>query len=149
MRFMEKYGGNVAGFFWNAGTALQFVFGLIAQSPREIASAIFNILSPCSYLFFGHTNRGVIAGGIFGSIGTAFAVYPGIVNGEIGTIFGLIVFCCLVSLSIFSVSLTQKFAHTSNSFLRLTLGHPRRLNGLGSFFLSRLPIIFENITHDR
>src|SRR5277367_6841527 len=84
--FMAKYGANVGGFFWNAGTALQFIFGMIAASPREIASSVFNVASPCSFLFCGHWNWGVVMGGVFGTIGTFLAVYPQLISGEAGSI---------------------------------------------------------------
>ena len=149
MRFMEKYGANVAGFFWNAGTALQFFFGIVAQSPREIASALFNVASPCSFLLFGHTNLGVVSGGVLGFVGTVLAVYPGLVDGEAGTIFGLAVFAVLISLSVSSAPLTRRFAQSPRAFLRHTLGRQRRVSGLGSFFFTRMPIIYENIVHGR
>ena len=148
-KFMEKYGANVAGFFWNAGTALQFVFGIIAQSPREIASSIFNVASPCSFLLFGHRNTGVALGGILGIIGTFLAVEPQIRAGEPGSCFGFAAFCFFVSFSIFSPQLARRYTHARNPILRQTLGHPRRLAGLGPFFCTRLPIIYECVTHSR
>jgi len=149
VKFMEKYGGNVAGFFWNAGTSLQFFFGLAALSPREILSAAFNVASPCSYLLFGHKNWGVVLGGICGMIGTFLAVYQGVMNSEPAAIFGVAVFCGFVSLGIFSAPLTRRFERARSAFLRATLGCPRRLNGLGIFMLVRLPIIYESILHGR
>ncbi|HUY68498.1 MAG TPA: hypothetical protein VMV79_04275 [Alphaproteobacteria bacterium] len=149
LAFMEKYGGNVAGFFWNAGTALQLVFGLAALSPREIVSACVNFASPASYLLFGHRNWGVAVGGILGIIGTFLAVYPQIAAGEAGSIFGFCAFCLCVSMSIFSAPLTHRFRHAGRKILRETFGHPRRLSGLGSFFFTRLPIIAECAAHQR
>ena len=147
--FMAMYGANVAGFFWNAGTLMQFIFGMITASPLEITSSAFNIASPCSFLFFGHRNWGVVFGCMLGAIGTFLAVYPQILAGENASIFGFIAFCALIQLSIFSRSLTRRFAGSRNAFLRRTLGHPRRTNGIATFFCVRMPIIFESLTHDR
>jgi hypothetical protein len=147
--FMEKYGGNVAGFFWNAGTALQFVFGLATLLPHEIISAVFNFGSPLSYLFFGHKNLGVVIGGICGIIGTFLAVYPEIVNGETGSIFGSMAFFVFVLFGIFSAPLTRRFVNDKKPVLRETLGHPRRLNAFGILICTRLPIIYESVMHGR
>jgi hypothetical protein len=146
--FMAKYGANVAGFFWNAGTLLQFVYGMIAAAPREIVSALFNIASPCSYMLFGHKNGGIAIGGTLGIIGTFLAVYPELMAGEIGTIFGFAAFVPIVMSNIFSPSLTHRFGTAKNAFLRATLGRPRRLSGLGSCIFTRLPIIYESLAHN-
>lgn len=147
--FMARYGVNVAGFFWNAGTVLQFVFGLIASSPREIISAVFNVASPTSYMLFGQRQWGVALGGICGIIGTFLAVYPGLMNAEIGTIFGFAFFNVCVACNVFAVQLTRRFGESKNKFARALLGHPRRSSGLGAFTLTRLPIIYENAVHGR
>ncbi len=147
--FMEKYGANVAGFFWNVGTALQFVFGLIQFSPLQLASAGFNIASPMSYLFFGHRNPGVVIGGICGIIGTFLAVYPQIMAGEIGAIFGFVTFVPLVMTTMFSPYLMPRYQKSKSACLRETLGHPRRLSGLGGCIFSRLPIIWDSAAHGR
>ena len=146
---MEKYGGNVAGIFWNAGTALQFVLGMVALAPLEIVSSVFNVMAPCCYLFFGHRNWGVALGGILGIVGGTLAIYPGLITLEAGTLFGFVTMCVFISMSIFSAPLTRRFGQAKNSFLRTTLGHPRRLDGYGSVILSRLPIIYESIAHHR
>jgi hypothetical protein len=39
--------------------------------------------------------------------------------------------------------------HAKNKVVRATLGHPRRFNGLGVFFCTRLPIIIESALHGR
>lgn len=147
--FMNKYGANVAGFFWNAGTAAQFVFGLIALSPLQIASSLFNVASPCTYMFLGHKNWGVPLGGTLGIIGTFLAVYAQIAHGEIGSIFGFTAFVFFVSFGNFSAPLHRRFAHSKNALAQVTLGHPRRISGLGSFTFTRLPIIYECVTHGR
>lgn len=149
LRWMARYGGNVAGFFWNAGTALQFVFGMIALSPREISSAVANVSSSCTFLAFGHRNWGVVLGGVLGTFGTFLAVYPGLMGGESGTIFGFTIFVLFEPFAIFSAPLARRYAHAKNAFLRHTLGHPRRVNGLVFFFFARMPIIYECLTHGR
>lgn len=146
---MAIYGGNIAGFFWNGGTILQFFFGVAVSSPVQIVSSFFNIASPASYLMFGHKNLGVVAGGLLGIIGTFLAVYPQIMAGEISSIFGFAAFCLFVSLGIFSAPVTRRFIHDRNTVLRWTLGHPRRTDGLGIFFCTRVPIICESLTHNR
>lgn len=146
---MEKYGANVAGFFWNVGTAAQFVFGLILLSPVQILSSLFNVASPCTYMFLGHKNWGVALGGIFGIIGTVLAVYPQIIKGEAGSIFGAIAFFIFVSFGIFSAFLTRRYNRAKWPAIRQTLGHPRRVSGLGAFLLGRVPIIYESIIHGR
>ncbi|MGE3624460.1 MAG: hypothetical protein AB7H77_11410, partial [Bdellovibrionales bacterium] len=120
-----------------------------ASSPREIASALFNIASPCVYMVVGHRNFGVSLGGILGIIGTFLAVYPEIAAGRVISIFAFAFFCFFVSLGIFSAPLTRRYSRSKSRLLRETLGHPRRLGGLGPFFLTRLPIIWISLMDGR
>jgi hypothetical protein len=147
--FMAKYGANVAGPIWIAGSTLQLLIGAVALSPRQIIGALFNLVSPATHAFFGHTNTGVRLACILGIIGTVMAVYPGIVNGEIGTIFGITAFTGASLLGVFSHNLTRKFGRAKNTFLRATLGNPRRMMGLSCFTFCRLVIIFDGLAHDR
>jgi hypothetical protein len=147
--FMAKYGANVAGPIWIAGSTLQLLIGAVALSPRQIIGALFNVVSPATHAFYGHTNKGVMLACILGIIGTVMAVYPGIVNGEIGTIFGITAFVGSSLLGAFSHPLAKKFANAHNKFLRMTLGHPRRTMGLCSFTLCRCVVIFSGFMHDR
>jgi hypothetical protein len=146
---MKTYGANVAGFFWNAGTVLQFLFGLIVFSPLQIAASAFNIACPLTYLFLGHRNIGAVIGGCLGIVGTILSVYPQIIAGEWESIVGVLAFVFFVSLNIFSLPLTRRYINNKKKILRETWGHPRRLAGWGPLFLTRLPIIYESVTHGR
>jgi hypothetical protein len=147
--FFIKYGANIAGPIWISGSVVQLLIGTVATSPREIISSVINILSPATFLLFGHKNQGVIAGAISGIIGTELAVHPGLAAGEFGTIFGFSVFVIASIAGIFGVPLTRKFNGSKNLLLRSTLGHPRRMMGLMIFALARMPIIYTGITHGR
>lgn len=144
-----KYVANLAGLVWISGSILQLFLGAVVTSPREIISSLINLAAPASISLFGHKNLGVSLGCFLGVIGTALAAYPGFLNLEIGTIFGFLCFVCSSSLGIFSESLTRKFSSCANKFLRETWGHPRRMMGMISFTLARLPIIYEGLTHGR
>ena len=146
---MTKYGGNVAGLFWNAGAVLLFFIGVVAASPREIISAILNIASPCTYMLFGHKNWGVALGASLGLIGTFLAVQPQILAGETSSVIGFTVFFFCIMLGIFSAPLAHRYAKSSNSFLRQTLGHPRRMAGYMGIFFTRLPIAYGSMKHGR
>jgi len=146
---MAKYGANVAGPIWIAGSVLELLIGTMTLSVLQIISSLFNIVSPATHALFGHTNTGVRLACLLGIIGTVLAVYPGIMNGEIGTIFGIIAFVGASLLGFFSYPLTRKFGTAKNKFLRVTLGKPRRLMGLSSFVLCRLIIIFTGLAHGR
>lgn len=147
--FMAKYGANVAGPIWIAGSTLQLLIGAVALSPRQIIGALFNLVSPATHAFYGHTNKGVMTACILGIIGTVLAVWPGIINGEIGTIFGILAFTGACLLGAFGHSLAKKFGHARNKFLRITLGHPRRTMGLSCFILCRCVVIFSGVMHGR
>jgi len=147
--FFAKYGANVAGPIWISGSVLQFFIGAVATSPREIISSVLNIASPATYLFFGHKNQGVVTGALIGIIGTELAVHPGLIAGEPGTIFGFSAFVAANIAGIFGRSLTIKFGKSKNRLLRATIGNPRRMMGLMSCALSRMPIIYSGIIHER
>jgi hypothetical protein len=89
------------------------------------------------------------SGNALGIIGTLLAVYPQIVTGEAASIFGFLAFCFFVSFGIFSLPLAKRYSRSKNRLLRETLGHPRRLGGLGPFIFTRIPIIAESLHHGR
>jgi hypothetical protein len=139
---MRTYASNMAGFWWGVGSFAQLILGGIILSPREITAAIFNIASPSSYLFFGHGDRGVKAGAVFGEIGTFLTLYPELLKGNIPAWIGFSVFTTTVTIYFFSGELTERFEHSKNFFLHHTFGNPRRVSLVTA--ASRLPIIIDS-----
>ena len=146
---MAKYGANVAGPIWIAGSVIQLLIGAAATSPRQIASAVCNLLSPATYALFGHKRAGVGVGSVLGIIGTELALHPFLVKGEFGTVFGFSAFLLGSVGGIMSGYLTRRFADDRRLSIRSTIGSPRRIMGLTFFFLCRLPILYTSITHGR
>lgn len=142
-RFILAAGANLAGFLWNSGNGVQFLLGAVTLSPRVIASSLLNVASSSSTMIFGHKDKGVFFGSLFGMAGTGVFLFPDLATGNATVIGGYLLFCLASSFGVFSGPLSARFCTSPATILRTTLARPRRLMGL-ILLASRLPILADS-----
>lgn len=149
-RYIDTYGGNLAGHCWNSGSGLQFLLGSVTLSGREVVAGCINLTSGAASQFFGHTKWGIPVTAALGFIGTLITLYPSLEAGEGAVWFSFISLALAQSLGIINEYLTKRFAGHPIWWLRETLGHPRRTAGLFlGVLLSRVPLLFDCVMQQR
>lgn len=149
-RYIDTYGGNLAGHCWNSGSGLQFLLGSVTLSGREVVAGCINLTSGAASQFFGHTKWGIPVTALLGWVGSLLTFWPALFAGEITTWLSFLFLSTAQAIGFFNEQLSRGFGLHSAAWLRESLGQPRRTAGL--FFgvlLSRIPMIIDCLMHQR
>jgi hypothetical protein len=123
--FIEKYGVNVGAAIYASACVAEFS----TFRSMNIVSAACMTASIAFNLAAGHTKRGLMLGAGFGLAGTIAGAAEEICGLKIKSVAGAALAVTGLGLIAASKNLTERFQHSSNRFLRISLGQPRKWGG--------------------
>jgi len=128
---VRRYGANIAGGVWIAGSCVEMALGTIAADPISQAASVALIASSVICIPKGHKDWFVSLSSGLGIFGVGLLLSPKLIQIDPIAWGSFTFYTATEAFSLFGGPLVKRFQNSKNPIVYNIFGYPRRTSGFG------------------